>query len=1491
MIRTKKILSVVLSLMMILSVFTAAPVLKSEAANPYIPMWEHMPDGEPRVFQDPDDPTGTKKRVYVFGSHDVKRDNYCGPDIASWSAPVGDLNNWRNDGPIFTSYNESTNTWDRMFAPDIAEVRTKDPTNPKAKANGIVYTYYLYPHNISDDVLSFNGFRMSMVAKADRPDGPFEVINWVDPTDRTLDTLGPIGFDPGAFIDYDEDDNILGAYVFWGFQTATAGELDLKTMYTLKSHTESKYNTQMYSTESFAALTSAIAAARTVYDKAGATQTEIDSVIQGVLNQLPNLERLYAPKPNPDALKAGISIGKALISKYPGRYEAASVTALSSMISTGETRINYSNRNSTQVQINTALTNILTAIDGLVEVSGYAEDSKKGALYVVLNRAESLSNDRPIDYVIPSSASTDNDTTYPYVHARAKEGRTAAQVKSAFSFFEASSIRKIGNKYVMIFSGQSGSEYGMGGSSSTLRYAYGDTPMGPWVDGGVLVDSRGPEVNQAGTAIAATNYGSNTHGSIVEIPSTNPDGSVNPDGESQWYCFYHRPPRGGGNARQSTVAPVKVSWDEASVDDGGKVTITGFDPYAADKKWTAKDSTGREYTGAEVTSEGFNPYGLNPYEYYSAGIACYYVNNNPGSVINVLQDAYDVWDDHVPVTGLQNNYTLGYKYFDFEHYTKPGNNTQIDLYLKPTTANAFTVNVMMDSPWEGVRGGTKIGEISVPANSKQVKTKFSTPVPAVDALGKKHAIYFKVSGGSGSLCDMLGLSFSKQETMLDDNFGSSSSSQNWAMDGRAQLNGSLELLGTASTLTVSGENWRNYEVVSDVTLQSGDLGLRFMQTGNNYYELQMKSDGSLALVSVVKGAAAKGLGTTTAGTFAPGVSARIGVNTDNGLLSIRVNGALVLQIQSADHDHGSVGFVSSGSASAEISHVLVHTPTEKEILQPTVSIEVDGKALNFEGVLPTNYTVFNGIYDYENYEMYYPLAPTQKTAPVVTASCDDKDVRVSISQADGVPGVAVVRFNKDGQFKSYLISFSTGAAITPEKSGKAFGIADKAAGDVVELGTLKDLVTPEKWGGDWEMWVNFASNPWLTSANYTTNTQAGLAIYDGANPTQNLFRIFGRYQSTTQAGSGAAWIVNGTAGTSNGSNFNAAHKLWYLRIVKRGNTLQAYAFTNSSTSTNWANIGAAQTFPADFFENAKIQAYATNTTAFDLTTSVTVVSDIMGIQSTAYSTYEQFTEDQIAVDAAAIVVGDGIAYKAGDPGVNTLEKVTKAVEAKLAAAGKVTVKKATDSQVKKMNYDADLSTFAFDTCTVTAESGKAETGPYTLTLKAGRASMVISPYAVVNVTDKGFERLAGPIHAATGKKDFLYTSASWSRLQEALVLATSIRENDDALAIANAYDQLSTAMDKLDLIPGNELIQGETYQVTVPYVNDTGKNVSGFGIMAIYDAQGRLLSAESAPFSASAGGTAEVTVSMVLPEGSSKITIYLWDSNLIPLAEAIEVID
>ena len=73
--------------------------INKAAGNPYLPLWEHLPDGEPRVFEDPDNPG--KYRAYIIGSHDLRFTSYCGPDIRMWSAPVEDLSQWRDEGNLY----------------------------------------------------------------------------------------------------------------------------------------------------------------------------------------------------------------------------------------------------------------------------------------------------------------------------------------------------------------------------------------------------------------------------------------------------------------------------------------------------------------------------------------------------------------------------------------------------------------------------------------------------------------------------------------------------------------------------------------------------------------------------------------------------------------------------------------------------------------------------------------------------------------------------------------------------------------------------------------------------------------------------------------------------------------------------------------------------------------------------------------------------------------------------------------------------------------------------------------------------------------------------------------------------------------------------------------------------------------------------------------------------------------------------------------------
>ena len=188
-----------------------------QAANPYMPLWEFIPDGEPYVFEDPDNPG--QYRVYVYGSHDNLVQFYCGRDQVVWSAPDNNLKDWRLDGIIFESLINGNGDklnggeGDVLYAPDVTLV---------TDANG-KKTYYLYP-NVQNDL------RAGLIAKSDRPDGPFEVCNW-DPNDPDK-TTGILRFDPGVFVD--DDGRVYG---YWGFERSYAAELDPATMCTVKAGT------------------------------------------------------------------------------------------------------------------------------------------------------------------------------------------------------------------------------------------------------------------------------------------------------------------------------------------------------------------------------------------------------------------------------------------------------------------------------------------------------------------------------------------------------------------------------------------------------------------------------------------------------------------------------------------------------------------------------------------------------------------------------------------------------------------------------------------------------------------------------------------------------------------------------------------------------------------------------------------------------------------------------------------------------------------------------------------------------------------------------------------------------------------------------------------------------------------------------------------------------------------------------------------------------
>lgn len=150
--------------------------MKKQVFNPFLPLWEYVPDGEPHVFG---------KRVYLFGSHDrAGGDKFCMNDYVCWSAPVNDLKSWRCEGTIYKKEQDPLNAdgSHMLFAPDVCR-----------GADGRYYLYYAL------DFVS-----VISVAVCDTPAGKYEFYGHVRFSDgHVLSSRAgePYAFDPAILRD------------------------------------------------------------------------------------------------------------------------------------------------------------------------------------------------------------------------------------------------------------------------------------------------------------------------------------------------------------------------------------------------------------------------------------------------------------------------------------------------------------------------------------------------------------------------------------------------------------------------------------------------------------------------------------------------------------------------------------------------------------------------------------------------------------------------------------------------------------------------------------------------------------------------------------------------------------------------------------------------------------------------------------------------------------------------------------------------------------------------------------------------------------------------------------------------------------------------------------------------------------------------------------------------------------------------------------------
>ncbi len=174
--------------------------MKRQAYNPFLPLNEYIPDGEPHVFGD---------RVYLYGSHDMEGGyTFCMLDYVVYSAPTHDLTEWTCSGVSYRASQDPAYPRRKyMYAPDVVK--------------GNDGRYYLYYCMAGD--YGVGGYQEPIsVAVCDTPDGKFEFLGHVKNKDGSL-MMKYICFDPAVM----NDDGTIRLY--YGTQYGYEEEPDFYT--------------------------------------------------------------------------------------------------------------------------------------------------------------------------------------------------------------------------------------------------------------------------------------------------------------------------------------------------------------------------------------------------------------------------------------------------------------------------------------------------------------------------------------------------------------------------------------------------------------------------------------------------------------------------------------------------------------------------------------------------------------------------------------------------------------------------------------------------------------------------------------------------------------------------------------------------------------------------------------------------------------------------------------------------------------------------------------------------------------------------------------------------------------------------------------------------------------------------------------------------------------------------------------------------------------
>lgn len=213
-------------------------------------------------------------------------------------------------------------------------------------------------------------------------------------------------------------------------------------------------------------------------------------------------------------------------------------------------------------------------------------------------------------------------------------------------FFEASSIRKVGDVYYFVYSSVVMHE---------LCYATSTSPREGFKYGGVIVSNCDLHIDTYKDADMPAAYGANNHGGMVKI-------------RDDWYIFYHRQTNGTWYSRQGCAEKIRI------LEDGSIPQV-------------------------EITSCGLNGGPLEGKGTYPGYIACnLFKQDDPSKYVAgdkypyITQEGRDGDENEGFVANISDGCTLGFKYFDLKAVTK------VSLSTRCYFSGKFEVRTEIDGP-------------------------------------------------------------------------------------------------------------------------------------------------------------------------------------------------------------------------------------------------------------------------------------------------------------------------------------------------------------------------------------------------------------------------------------------------------------------------------------------------------------------------------------------------------------------------------------------------------------------------------------------------------------------------------------------------------------------------------------------------------------------------------------------------------------------------